>query len=84
MHHLMEPATILNTELILTVHMALAEALAEAVAEASAEALAEASAEEDGGGKPENPALKAALEHQESKAAASLRAHEGQRGFCAL
>ena len=80
MHHLMEPATILNTELILTVHMASAEASAEA----SVEALAEASAEEDGGGKPENPALKAALEHQESKAAASLRAHEGQRGFCAL
>jgi len=86
MHHLMEPATILNTELILTVHMALAEVLAEAlaVAEASVEALAGASAEEDGGGKPENPALKAALEHQESKAAASLRAHEAQRGFCAL
>jgi hypothetical protein len=28
-----------------------------------------------------NPALKAALEHQESKAAASKQAREAQRGF---
>jgi hypothetical protein len=67
---LMEPVIILHTEPLLMVHMALAEALAEA----SVEALAEASAEEDGGGKPENPALKAAFEHQESKAAVSKRA----------
>ena len=84
MHHLMEPVIILPMELIRMVHMALAEALAEASAEALVEDSAEASAEEDDGGKPENPALKAALEHQESKAAASLRAHEAQRGFCAL
>jgi hypothetical protein len=62
--------------------MALAEASAEDSVEASeedsaedlAEASAEDSAEEDGGGKPENSALRAALEHQESRAAASKRA----------
>jgi hypothetical protein len=58
-------------------------ALAEVLAEVSAEDSAEASAEEDDGGKPENPTLRAALEHQESKAAASKRAGEAQRGFYA-
>jgi hypothetical protein len=76
----MEPLIILHTEPIRMAHMALAEdsveALAEALAEDSVEALAEDSAEEDDGGKPENPALKAALEHQKSKAAASPRARE--------
>jgi hypothetical protein len=60
---------------------ALAGASAGALAEDSAEALAGASAEEDGGDKPENPALKAALEHQESKAAEVKRGCEAQRGF---
>ena len=87
MRHLTEPVIILLTEPISMVPMALAEASAGASAEDSAEdsagALAEASAEEDDGGKPGNPALKAALEHQESKAAASKRAGEAQRGFYA-
>ena len=81
---LMEPVIILHTEPLLTALMAVAEDSAEASAEASAEDSAEASAEEDGGSKPENPALRAALEHQESKAAVSKRAREAQRGFCAL
>jgi hypothetical protein len=85
MHHLMEAVIILHTEPTRMVPMALAEALAGAsagaLAEDSAEALAGASAEEDGGDKPENPALKAALEHQESKAAEVKRGCEAQRGF---
>ena len=81
MHHLMEAVIILHTEPTRMIPMALAEALAGALAEDSAEALAGASAEEDGGDKPENPALKAALEHQESKAAEVKRGCEAQRGF---
>ena len=75
---LMEPVIILHTEPLLTALMAVAEASAEASAEdlAVAEASAEASVEEDGGGKPENPALRAAVEHQESRAAASRRAYK--------
>ena len=88
MRHFMEPVLILHTGPILMAPMALAGASAEDLVEASAEDLvedsAEASAEEDDGGKPENPALKAALEHQESKAAACKRAREAQTGFCAL
>jgi len=72
-HHLMEAVTILHTEPIRTVHMALAEASAEDSAEASEEALAEDSAEEDAGDKPENSAIRAALKDQEFKAAASKR-----------
>ena len=66
------------------VPMALAEVLAGALAEDSAEVLAGASAEEDDGGKPENPDLKGALEHYESKAAELKRAPEAQRVCCAL
>jgi len=78
---LMEPAIILHTEPLPTDLMAVAGA--SAGASAGAEASAEASAEEDDGGKPENPALKAALEHYESKAAASRQACEAQIVFCA-
>ena len=74
---LMEPAIILHTEPLPTDLMAVAGA------SAGASAGAEASAEEDDGGKPENPALKAALEHYESKAAASRQACEAQIVFCA-
>ena len=85
MHHLMEPVIIHPPEPIRMVHMALAEALAEASAEASVEALAEASAEEDDGGKPENPALRAALEYCESRAAESKRGSEVHWGvFCLM
>jgi hypothetical protein len=76
MHHLMEPVIILPTDPIRMVNMASAEDSAEDSAEASAEALAEASAEEDDGGKPENPGLRAALEYCESRAAESKRARE--------
>jgi len=74
---LMEPVIILHTEPLRTDLMAVAGA------SAGASAGAEASAEEDDGGKPENPALKAALEHYESKAAASRQACEAQIVFCA-
>ena len=86
LHHLMEAVIILHPEPIRTVHLDSAEASEEDSAEASEEDSEEASeedseeaseedsAEEDAGDKPENPALRAALEHQESRAAASKRA----------
>ena len=84
MHHLMEAVIILPTEPIRMVPMALAEALAEAFAEDSAEASAGASAEEDGGDKPENPALRAALEHQKPKAAALKRGLRPKGVLCLM